>query len=1614
MKIKSPQNIELYDIQVDDRSVRYRSIMNDDSLTLHFSQPGTVTVPLGSYVDFEGQRYTLFYPENFKKHNTRNFEYTLVLHGNRELLKRYKFKDTAAIPYRLKFPLTAKPVDFITRIVQNMNLHDSGWTVGTCIDAPDKLISFNHESCFDVLGRLAQEFNTEWEIVDKTIHLQKVEKFKANPLPLSYGMGNGFKSGTGRANDGDKIPIGRLYVQGGERNIDFSTYGSLTLLLPKSSSLVHNGKTYTTDAHGMSITRTGNTNVGEDSFDGSDIYPKRVGTVSQVIAVDAAKNLYDIKDSSIPLALNYRDCRIAGEKATIVFQSGILAGREFDLEQTENDLTGYVHAERRFKIVPQEQDGMIMPGGAYIPAVGDKYAVFNIRLPEAYIRNDSGQSGASWDLFREAVKYFAENETQKFSFTGSLDGVWAKSRWLTIGGKIVPGGHVLFSDPQFLPAGEVIRIISVKDYVNSPHKPEITLSNAPVSGSFASGLAKLEADEVLIDKNRKEVIRYAQRQWRDTKETQEMLEQSMLNFSGSVNPLSIETMQLIAGDESLQFRFVNSKTNPVRINHTVSFNASTKVLNAPAGIIQHMTLGITEMSTKNRAKTYKFWDVTGYTSPPLTDAQKAFYLYLKCSKTTTSGTFVLSETAVAMEGVSGYYHFLVGILNSEQSGDRSFAPVYGYTEILPGRVTTDKIISQDGLTYFDLLNGIISGKITFTSGSSGLANLSEWAAAEQSIQDAQNSADTAQGTADSAQANAENAQSAANAAQSKADTAQNTANSALQAAQDNVSDYNAKFATIQAQVDGEISNWFYPHTPTLSNIPASDWTTVTLKDRHIGDTFTNTEQYPAGNAGKSWRFVKNATTYSWTPISDSDAVLALQRAAAAQSTADGKSTTYLVQPTAYQLGDTWVLSADATLNGIAYKSGDILTASQNSTSFNQAHWSKKVRYTDDTAANAVNAKIADILNDDIADPSDKQYLKQRWDEINGDGTNGEFFEIINKAISLGVDDNATDAFSDAHYWLGQSLSPLFVNMSINTAIDGSDLRILFKTYYLQKAAIQNAIAEKITENIEVGGDNLIKNGNFILGVQNWNYGSLNPAPTVTILTEADLPNGVVSGIKITVSQTTNGIWQNFADVGNRLELNKEYTLSFIAKHISGSNNRLFYGYEGLGHWVDLTAQWVRYKVTFKPTSYQNFSFYMGVGEFAITNIQLEKGNVVSSWKQYDYIKDALKQSTEINGGLILSSLIGVRDLNNKVRSYISGLVESNPTAFAAGVDFFGDLLNETKTIKLNHDGSGHLAGGDITWDESGNAKIGVLDIQKGTGVVRVIENNVVRYLIHPNLLETLASIRSSSSDNATINLATFSRSAWTENGNYINPNSLILIFENSSIRFTGNVSLTNNPDAAQPLPVGAPKPIDVTSVMIELYKKNSSGSFIHYTTISQDSTAPLANGGIVTNNYSVDRTIYNLPAGEYRIGYSYIIYPEGSVYISAQTFSKSKNIQTRRIEFAKDGFMAFYNGSSGENFLHMTESEGLKVGGKTDIPVGSGGGAVIGGIAANKWGKVTDIAKAGSIITITHGIGDLKYMVIVAISGSTTTWYYQNKTANSIQIVCSGNFDFALVRTPYV
>lgn len=754
---------KVLEIEVDDNSYRNRAVMGDHSLTLYYSLPEHVEIPVGSYCEFQGETFTLKRPENFKMKHKRLFEYTVLFDPPEANAKVWKFRNP--VDGRLKFSLTAKPHEHLQMFVDNMNRRDKGWTVGECIDGVETLIAYDHDFCIDALTRMASTFKTEYEFTGKRVSLRKIEYNKSNPLPLSYGCGNGFKPGVGRSNTGDNPPTEILFVQGGTDNIDPSKYGSSELLLPKNQTLAYDGehfededgfiaknaRRYVVDEAGLSIRRDDKqlSSLAEDSLDCSEIYPKRVGTVNTVVVVDEKNNFYDIVDTSIPSSLNYEECLIEGETMTVVFQTGMLAGREFEVKYYHNAVKG--KAARRFEIVPADIDGQTMPNTTFAPKSGDKYAVFKCMLPTAYICDNATKTGASWDMFRAAVKCLFDNEDLKFTFTGELDGIWSKKDWVNIGGRIKLGGYIRFSDEQFQKDGVLVRITGIKDYINKPHSPVIELSNTTVSGSVSSTLNDLKSEEVIVDDLHRDAIQFTKRRFRDAKETISMLEEALLdNFTNSINPIAVQTMSMLVGDESLQFRFVNSKTTPVPVTHRIVYDNETKQLTAAAGIIQHMTLGINTVSASHKVSEYKFWDMTAYTSAVLDDGKKKYYLYAKVSKTAQTGVFTLSENAIKLEGVSGFYHLLVGVLNSEYNEERSFVTLYGFTEILPGRITTDKIVSTDGNTYFDLLKGIISGQIKFKSGSSGLYELDEWEAVNGLITQAQNTANTANAAVESA------------------------------------------------------------------------------------------------------------------------------------------------------------------------------------------------------------------------------------------------------------------------------------------------------------------------------------------------------------------------------------------------------------------------------------------------------------------------------------------------------------------------------------------------------------------------------------------------------------------------------------------------------------------------------------------------------------------------------------------------------------------------------------------------------------------------------------------------------------------------------------------------
>ena len=754
-------------VEVDDTSYAYRSIMTSDEVRLEFALTEHIEMPVGCYILFQGVKYDLLRESNVRIVHNRDYEYVVTFQGPMERAKNYIVHNM--VDKRLNFQLIAFPSEHLSMIVGNLNERDGAgtWVVGDCVNGEEVALGYNHTYCLDALSQLASACNTEWEITRPSastfvVNLHRVEYNRSTPIQLGYGRNQGFVPGVERT--GSTGAIEKVWIQGGERNISLDKYGASVLHLPQNRTVSFDGVhekfsgevgysassavSMVTDADGYSV-RLANApvNATEGSLDLTTIYPKRVGVVSgvrfeyqgwyytysELIAAFPALTdedwdsiQVDIFDSTIPSNLDYSQCLLdTGQPFIVAFQTGSMTGREFDAafakdsETKTRTVDGVVQTvtkpANRFELVKANIDGVNMPKRNFLPSNGDNYIIYNCYMPDAYIRNDSTHSGAEWDALRAACSYLYENKDFKRTYKGSIDGLFAKRNWSTLGTRLIPGSYISFSHPQVQPQPIETRIIGIRQYINDPESPEIEISNETISVGVASRIDTLHNNEASLEYGIKTATRYARRGFREAKETAQMLVAAALtNFSGAISPIVVQTMQALVGDESLQYFFVRSLTNMEVVDCPLSYDPVTKKLTSPStSYIRHYTLGRENniAPASGDYNDYMRWAIYPYDSGTLADAEKKYYVYVKVSKTDNTsspyyqkGEFLLSETAIKMNSDPDYWHLLLGILNSENEGDRSFVTMYGFTEILPGRITTEKIVSSSGQSYWDMVN----------------------------------------------------------------------------------------------------------------------------------------------------------------------------------------------------------------------------------------------------------------------------------------------------------------------------------------------------------------------------------------------------------------------------------------------------------------------------------------------------------------------------------------------------------------------------------------------------------------------------------------------------------------------------------------------------------------------------------------------------------------------------------------------------------------------------------------------------------------------------------------------------------------------------------------------
>lgn len=455
-------------IAPDDNSTQDKSIQGDNLLKLSFTLHEFVGVDVNDYIDYGGERYRAVERYMPAQKSTVEWEYSLQLYGIESLITRFLVLNDTDGDSEAVFALTARPIDHVRLIVRNINAGMDGMThikAGTVEGTDNVVIDYRGKYCHEALKELAEAVGTEWWFEGETLNLCRCEHGEE----VALGYDKGLTSLDRDTADGAKFYT-RLFPIGSSRNIDPAKYGHSRLMLPDGAKYVDvNVEKYGIIHH-----------YEQNAF--AHIYPRRVGVVGSV-RHEVRKNtdgkpftIYYFRDNN--LSFDPNDYEIGGLKKRVSFQEGSeLAGLGTDNDHYfEVDYNSDTKEFEIFTIWPYDDDTQL-PGGTLVPKTGDKYILWNIRMPDEYY-------GLAEAEFRAAVdEYNRKHALDVSRYKAPTDHVWMEDT----GTELFVGRRVRLESREYFPETgyRQSRITRISRKVCLPSQMDLEISDALPTGAMA-------------------------------------------------------------------------------------------------------------------------------------------------------------------------------------------------------------------------------------------------------------------------------------------------------------------------------------------------------------------------------------------------------------------------------------------------------------------------------------------------------------------------------------------------------------------------------------------------------------------------------------------------------------------------------------------------------------------------------------------------------------------------------------------------------------------------------------------------------------------------------------------------------------------------------------------------------------------------------------------------------------------------------------------------------------------------------------------------------------------------------------------------------------------------
>lgn len=1038
-----------------DSSTQDKEIQGDNLLKLSFTLYECISVDVNDYLDYDGERYWATEKYTPAQKNTMEWEYNFQMRGIESLISRFLVLNNTDGENEAVFALTARPIDHMRLIVKNINEGMDGlqnFKTGIVEGTENVVIDYTGKYCQEALKELADAVHTEWWFDGQTLNLCRCEHGEE----VTLGYDNGLTSLDRDLVDNVKFYT-RLFPIGSSRNIDPEKYHHSRLMLPGGVKYVDvNVKKYGIIHH-----------YEQTAF--ADIYPRRTGTVSEVRHEEVKDKdgkpftIYYFKDKDLPF--NPNDYEIGGLVKRVSFQEGSeLAGLGADTDHYfEVNFNGDTKEFEIITIWPYN-DGTQLPGGTLVPKVGDKYILWNLRMPDEYY-------GIAEQEFLAAVeKYNKEHALDVSRYKAPTDHVWVEDT----GTDLFIGRRVRLESSEYFPGTgfRKSRITHISRQLNQPGKMDLEISDA-----LSTGVMQKVDDSIKDVKNYTGSLVGA------------LNVPDVIQSGDTTKPADTNTYSA----RRAQKEFL-SKTSEDVAQKLITFlegiglgqNGRYSINKDGVALLSRILIG-NYVKDSSGAAIYPDeqgnWHIESdyvHVRRQLTaeEVQLMKSTHINGKVINSPGSFTISKVEKIGGGWRCYFTQKDGegrrVSNTMGMDDYAYCETFNLVN-QAGRLSNHyyhRRIFGLGTDYVDICDN--TNADDYASGSdeprvgdevSTLGNKTNPARQHAIIQ-------AAAGTG-SPYYRMYVGISSFSLPKPKIQMSP-TEGSWWMVTDENgreltieqyLASLRSQLTAVQQQADKQIVIWFGDGIPALNNSPASEWLDDLTRSEHLHDVYYN-RSYAHTGGGRAYSFERSpdGTSYQWLEITDADVLKSLEAANRAQDTADGKRRVFVAQPTreqAYDVGDLWV-NATFSNRSVEY-SNDVLRAVTSKAvgdEFSIAHWKPVQQYTTRPVTEVIQLanKAAQVIagNGNTLD---------KLTEAIGKGDEASLYTMQGRFNAVVSSLTGTSNLVHAAQWDDEGNLLGFRNVGMLRSVAGEDGSLtLFSDYYDAEGTKKHSASFRLTTN----------------------------------------------------------------------------------------------------------------------------------------------------------------------------------------------------------------------------------------------------------------------------------------------------------------------------------------------------------------------------------------------------------------------------------------------------------------------------------------------------------------------------------------------------------------------